>query len=817
MRIHFTLFLILLVTVTFVQAQSRSSKLTGKVSAINQPALSAASISLLKANDSTVVKMTVSDQEGHFQFENLNPGNYLIAVSAVGYQKNYSQPLTVSADSTAKEVTPIVLSPASKDLKAVTVSARKALIEQKADRMVVNVDAFISNTGTNALEALEKAPGVQVDKDGNISLKGKQNVIVLIDGRPAYLSGADLANMLKGMQSSQLEQIEIMTNPPAKYDAAGNAGIINLKTKKNKTKGFNGSVSAGAGQGKYFKTNESFSLNYRNGKVNLFSNYSFNRNNNFQQLDIFRRYKNDDKSTKAIFEQLSYMKRWNINNNLKIGMDYFVNSKTTLGIVVSGFYNPESNLGTNTINLENSQRVVDSIVYATSDVKEVWKNGSVNLNMRHQYDSTGRELTADVDFIRYDATNDQYFNNTTFEPNWIKKYDEQLKGVLPTTISIYSAKMDYTLPLKNNARLEMGWKSSYVQTVNKANYYMLSNDEWETDYGKTNYFDYKENVNAAYVSLNKPISTKWSVQAGLRFENTNYKGYQYGNPVKGDSSFNRSYTNLFPTIYISYNASKDHQFNTSFGRRIDRPDYESLNPFLFFLDKYTYNQGNPYLKPQYTNNLELTHIYKGKFTTTLNYSITKNLFSETFDQDGLATIVKRGNIGRRENAGIAVNAQIPVTKWLTTIIYTNYNYMKFSGNLNGEDIRIEAGILQLSMNNQMNFKKGWGAEVSGWYRGKGPEAQIMLEAMGQLSAGVSKQVLKGKGTVKVNVRDILYTQIPQGQINFKETEAHFRNTRDSRVANVTFTYRFGKPLKNANGQNKRGGAGEEQNRVKGGN
>lgn len=816
MRIHFTLFITLLVTASFVQAQNRSSKLTGKVSAINQTALSAASISLLKANDSSVVKMTVTDQEGHFEFDNLKPGNYLIAASAVGYQKNYSQPLSVSADSSAKEVTPILLSPASKDLKAVTVSARKALIEQKADRMVVNVDAFISNTGTNALEALEKSPGVQVDKDGNISLKGKQNVIVLIDGRPAYLSGADLANMLKGMQSSQLEQIEIMTNPPAKYDAAGNAGIINLKTKKNKSKGFNGSVSAGAGQGKYFKTNENFSLNYRSGKVNLFSNYSFNRNNNFQQLDIFRRYKNDDKSTKAIFEQLSYMKRWNVNNNLKIGMDYFVNSKTTLGIVVSGFYNPESNIGTNTMNLQNPQRVVDSIVYATSDVKEVWKNGSVNLNMRHQYDSTGRELTADIDFITYDATNDQSFVNTTFEPNWIKKYDEQLKGTLPTTISIYSAKMDYTLPLKNNGRLEMGWKSSYVQTVNKADYYVRENDEWATDYGKTNYFDYKENVNAAYVSLNKPLTKKLSVQAGLRFENTNYKGYQYGNPVKGDSSFNRSYNNLFPTIYFSYSANKEHQFNTSFGRRIDRPDYESLNPFLFFLDKYTYNQGNPYLKPQYTNNIELTHIYKGKLTTTLNYSITKNLFSETFDQLDYKTIVKRGNIGRRENAGIAVNAQIPVTKWLTTILFTNYNYMKFTGNLNGEEIKVEAGVLQVSMNNQMNFKKGWGAEISGWYRSKGPEAQIMLDPMGQLSVGISKQVLKGKGTIKANVRDILYTQKPQGQINFKQTEAHFRNTRDTRVANITFTYRFGKPLKSSNGQNKRGGAGEEQNRVKGG-
>jgi len=811
------LFLMMLATASFSIAQNRTARLTGKVGAPNQTALSAATISLLKAKDSSVVKMTVTDQNGLYQFDNLKPGKYVIAASAVGYQKNYSQVLAISEDSSAKEVTPILLSAASKDLKAVTVSARKPLVEQKADRMVVNVDAFISNTGTNALEALEKSPGVQVDKDGNISLKGKQNVIVLIDGRPAYLSGADLANMLKGMQSSQLEQIEIMTNPPAKYDAAGNAGIINLKTKKNKTKGFNGSVSAGAGQGKYFKTNESFSLNYRNGKVNLFSNYSFSRNNNFQQLDIFRRYKNDDKSTKAIFEQVSYMKRRNTNNNLKIGMDYFVNSKTTLGIVVSGFYNPESNLGTNTMYLENPQHAVDSIVYAYSDVKEAWKNGSVNLNMRHQYDSTGRELTADVDFIRYDATNDQQFINTTYQPNWIKKYDEQLKGVLPVTINIYSAKTDYTLPLKNNARLEMGWKSSYVQTVNKANYFLLNNDEWETDYGKTNFFDYKENVNAAYVSLNKPLTKKWSVQAGLRFENTNYKGYQYGNPVKGDSSFNRSYNSWFPTIYVSYNASKDHQFNTSFGRRIDRPDYESLNPFLFFLDKYTYQQGNPYLKPQYTNNFELTHIYKGILTTTLNYSITKNMFSETFDQSGYATIVQKGNIGRRENAGIAVNAQIPVTKWLTTMIYTNYNYLKFSGKLYGEDLKVEAGILQLSMNNQMNFKKGWGAEVSGWYLSKGPESQIMLEAMGQLSAGISKQVLKGKGTVKANVRDILYTQRAQGQINFKETEAHFRNTRDSRVANITFTYRFGKPLKNSNGQNKRGGAGEEQSRVKGGN
>ena len=815
------LFIIILLTVSFIsKAQNRTAiKLTGKVSATNQPALSAATITLLKAKDSSVVKVSVSDKDGRYSFDNPLQGRYLIVASAIGYEKQYSSPFTVSVppDSIIKELTAMVLSPRSNDLKSVTVSARKPLVEQKIDRMVVNVDAFISNTGANALEALEKSPGVQVDKDGNISLKGKQNVVVLIDGRPAYLSGAELANMLKGMQASQLEQIEIMTNPPAKYDASGNAGIINIKTKKNKVKGFNGNVSAGAGQGVYFKTNESLSLNYRDGKVNLFSSYSFNRNDNFQELTIFRRYKNDNEETNAIFEQVAFMRRLNVSNNLKMGMDYFLTPKTTLGVVLSGFYNPESSINSNTSYLENPNYAVDSIATASSNIDGTWKNASVNLNMRHQFDSTGRELTADLDYIVYDNTNNQHFINTTFEPNWIKRYEEQLRGVLPVTVNIYSAKMDYTHPLKKNGRIEAGWKSSYVETVNKADYYQYYNDEWMTDYGKTNHFDYNENINAAYVSLNKQLTKKWGLQTGLRYENTSYKGHQYGNPQKGDSSFKRSYNSWFPTVYISYGADKNNQFGLSYGRRIDRPGYQSLNPFMFFIDKYTYEAGNPYLRPQYSNNFELTHIYKGWLTTTLNYSRTKDLFNETFDQSGYATIVQRGNIGRRENASVGVNAQIPVTKWLTSMLYTNYNYTRYSGKLYGEDLNVEAGMLQINLNNQMNFKKGWGAELSGWYRSKGVDGQILIQPMGQMAAGISKQVLKGKGTVKVNVRDILYTQKPHGYINFKQTEARFENKRDTRVANVTFTYRFGKPIKSTNGQRKKGGASDEQNRVDTGN
>ncbi|HYC30260.1 MAG TPA: outer membrane beta-barrel protein, partial [Chitinophagaceae bacterium] len=592
------LYLTLLTAISYASSAQTTNRIKGMVND-GDKAVEAATISLLKSKDSSLVKMLVTDKAGKFEFDNPRSGNYLVMVSAVGYKKTYSPAFEVNEANPSMELKTISLSVLNKDLKAVTVSATRPMVEQKIDRTVLNVEAAVTNIGANALEVLEKAPGVQVDKDGNISLKGKQGVIIMMDGRPTYLSGPELANMLKGMQATHIDQIEIMTNPPAKYDAAGNSGIINIKTKKNKVKGFNGSLSAGVAQGAYFKTNESVNMNYRNGKVNIFGTYSFGRNNNYQQLDIFRRYKNSDKTTKAIFEQVAFMKRRNMNNNLKLGMDYFLNKKTTFGIVLSGFYNPSSNVNSNTSFLKSANSEVDSIVQATSYAQETWKNASVNLNMRHQFDSTGRELSIDVDRIMYKSSNNQDFTNTTYTPNWVKRYDELLLGDLPANIDISSARVDYTHPLKKEARIEMGVKTSFVTNDSKANYFEWTNG-WTPDYTKINYFEYKENVNAAYVSVNKQLNKQWGVQAGLRYENTNYKGHQYGNPTRPDSSFENSYNSLFPTMYISYGANKSNQFGLSFGRRIDRPAYQDLNPFLFFIDKYTYGSGNPYVKPQYS-------------------------------------------------------------------------------------------------------------------------------------------------------------------------------------------------------------------------
>jgi hypothetical protein len=624
------------------------------------------------------------------------------------------------------------------------------------------------------------------------------------------------------MPSSLVEQIEIMTNPSSKYDAAGNSGIINIRTKKNKQYGFNGSVNLAYTQGRYWRSNDNLNVNYRNGKFNVFGNASYSKWNGFQDLEIKRTFIDPQTGAQdAIFEQLTHMLNISDNYSMKLGADYFLSQKTTLGVVATGLRNPESFASNSTSNLMNGGGQTDSVVQANSYNNNTWKNGTLNLNLRHRFDSTGKELTADLDYAGYKARTYQTFTNTTFDPKMDMLHEENLRGDLPVTIRIYTAKVDYTENL-GKAKIETGLKSSFVNTTNAANYYLVANGGETIDYSKTNMFNYRENINAAYFNYNRQFG-KFGLQAGLRYEHTRLEGYQYGNPQRPDSSFQRSYGDLFPTLFVSYEASKNHQWGFNIGRRIDRPAYQDLNPFLFFLDNYTYQAGNPYLRPQYTNNVEVSHTFKGFLTTTVNYSHTKDFHTETFEQiqlpngeAGYATIVRQGNIGKRDNAGVAVSAQIPVQKWWTAILYTNLNYSKFSGELNNEMVDVEATTLLLNINNQFKFGKGWSAELSGFYRTKGAEGQILINPLGQASAGAAKQILKGKATLKLSARDLFYTNRVSGNINFQNTQAYFRNVRDTRQVTISFLYRFGKPIK-GQPQRRGGGSGDEQNRVKMGN
>ena len=799
--------------------QNRNIRVVGTVEDANGQPLESATVLLLRAKDSARIKATATDKTGRYQFDHVAAGKYLMAASSVGFERRYSAVFTLGI-SGSHAVSGLALNTASASLQTFAVVAKKPFIETKADKTIINVDASPSNAGSTAMDVLEKSPGVTLDKDDNVSLKGKQGVTIMIDGKPTYLSASQLASYLRSLPASAIDQIELMTNPSAKYDAAGNSGIINIKTKKNRMKGFNGNVNLTHTQGVYAKPGGSVNLNYRNGKFNYFLNAGYTRWEGFHDMTIGRKYlDNDGKTINSIFSQQSDIHFTNPEMNLKLGMDYYVTPKTTIGFVLSGFHNKEDDRTQSDIRLLNPGYGLDSVVKSPSSNNTTWNNGSVNLNFRHTYDSTGRELTADLDYIRYSNASDQYFDNLTYSPDMVLLNENILTGHLPGAINIYTFKSDYTQPLAKGCKLETGIKLSYVNTDNTAGYYDLVNKVSVVDTSKTNHFLYRENVNAAYATMTKQYK-KLTAQVGVRLENTNYSGHQLGNGisvVNRDSSFSRSYVNLFPTAFFTYDLNEKNQLTLNYGRRIDRPAYQDLNPFLFFLDQYTYQAGNPYLQPQYTQNVELSHTYGHFLTTTLNYSYTKNFFSETFEQSGQATIVRNGNIGSRQNAGISISAQLHVAKWWMAILYSDLNYNKFSGMLYGEPINVDATTLLLNVNNQLSFANGWGGEISGFYRTKGVEGQVIIDPLGQASAAVSKKILRNKASIKASIRDIFLTNMPHGYINFQQTDATFYNHRDSRVVALTFTWNFGKPLKGMSGANAhRNGAGDEENRVKAG-
>ena len=795
------------------KAQSfQVNNITGTVLTGQKP-IESATVVLMRSKDSSMIKSVITDKDGKFGFQQTSNAAYFVSIQFVGFQNYRSEAFDISDNNPVYEVKPIVLAALNQHLAGVTVTSKKPFIEQKLDRTIVNVDASPTNSGLTALDILEKSPGVTVDKDGNVSLKGKQGVLILLDGKPTYLSGADLANLLKNTSSANLDQIEIMTNPPAKYDAAGNSGIINIKTKKSKTKGFNGSVTVGGGIGIKPKANESVNLNYRTGKVNVFGNYSYNYNGGKQNLDLNRNFRNQETGElESIFSQHTDMSPVNQTHNYKVGLDYYLSKKTTLGVVLKGYTNPSTFNSTNTTNILNAQSQLQSVTLSNSLSNDKWNNIGGNFNLRHVFDTTGTELTGDFDYINYTSSSNQLFDNYFYNEHGGKvQPDESLRGILPGTIDIYSGKLDFTHPFKGNVKFEAGLKSSYVKTDNNAQYDNLINGEWQVDEGRTNHFVYKENINAAYANVTKQLSKKWSAQAGLRLENTQATGTQ----LTTGETFKRDYTQLFPTAYVGYTMNDKNQFSLSYGRRIERPDYGDLNPFYYFLDKYTYQVGNPYLNPQFSHNIELSHTYHGFLTTTLGYSDITDIIQQVLQQvdSTHTTFVKQSNIANQKSYNLSMNAGFPVTKWWTTNIYAQGNYNSFEGFVNNGIIKAGGYGFMTNISNQFQLKKGWGLELSGFYRSKMVEGTMISQPMGVVNFGASKTMLKGKGTLKLNVRDFLDIQQFRGYSKYQNIDVTIRNQWDNRVVNLSFSYRFSKG-KAANQQRHQSSAEEEQNRVK---
>ncbi|MBX2931070.1 MAG: TonB-dependent receptor [Chitinophagaceae bacterium] len=792
-------------------AFSKAQQISGVVKDNKGKPLRGASVTLFNATNKLVVKISVTNKEGNYLIKDIAQGTYYISVSSVGFEEKKSATFNlVDKDIILPE---IMIEKTAKQLEGVTVTSRKPPVEVKADKTIVNVEGSINAQGSDAFELLRKSPGVTVDKDDNISLSGKNGVIIYIDGKPSPLSGKDLADFLRSLNSNQIEAIELITNPSAKYDAAGNAGIINIRLKKNKAFGTNGSINAGYGIGVYGKYNTSINLNHRNNKINLFGNYSFNNNTNENNMYLYRSVLD------TLFNQSGTMTNKGTSNNFKLGMDYFINKKNTIGFMATGNFRTGSldnysNTPISYIPTNTGYRLL--IADNTSNVSR--QNTNLNINYRY-IDTTGKELNIDADYGFFNIKNNQMQPNYYYDFAGTTEQERRVYNMIsPTKITLTTLKADYEQPFAKG-KLSFGGKFSYVQTANDFERYNVYTSGKILDTLRSNDFNYKENINAVYVNYNKQLKGI-NLQVGIRVENTNATGNSLGFTQIGggyvvyDSTFKRNYTNLFPSAAITFNKNPLSQWSISYSRRIDRPAYQDLNPFEFKLDEYTFQKGNTQLIPQYTNSFSLTHSYQYKLTTTLNYSHVSDVFTQLIDTaEKSKSFMTKKNLAEQDI--VSLNISYPFQyKWYSAFINVNINYAHYKANFGtGRTIDLDALAFNMYMQNSFKLGKGYTAELSGWFNTPGIwQGTFKSKAMGSIDIGMQKQILKGKGNIKLSVSDVLYTMKWGGTSNFAGQTLKAHGNWESRQFKINFSYRFGK-LTVKSARQRKTGSEEESKRV----
>lgn len=777
----------------YALAQSTGKTISGQVKDIQNEPVAGATLQLRNASDSVLIQTKIARDNGRFEFVNLPDGVYLLTITATGTQQYTSAPLTLAGDRARLVLPAIILLPQKKaDLKEVVVTAKKPLIEQDIDKTIVNVEAMISSATSNTLEVLEKTPGITVDANGEISLNGATGVNVLIDGRPTYMSGRDLAAYLRSLPGSLLDKIELMTNPPAKYDANGGA-IINIRLKKKRTQGYAGSATINYNQGKLARSYNSLNLNYLNRKVNLFGNFSYGRYAGFND-DITNRsfYTGSAQKVAAVTLQ-NYSSSGNNEWNGRLGMDYSLSSKTTIGFIGTTASRRRKELSDYISNSYSAGNIPDSIGWGNTDSRSTWRELGGNINLQHRFDNAGKELTADINYINYNNKGNQVLQNFVSQPSGQLSHNEFLYN-LPSNMDIYTAKADYSHPLKNKASLAGGLKTSIVENDNQSDYFGVDGSTTVPDYGRSNHFIYRENINAAYINGRKDWK-RFGMQLGLRLENTQTKGRQLGNAMVPASTFTNNYTSLFPTAFFSYKLDSlgRHTLTLNYARRINRPGYQQLNPFLFFVDQYSYTTGNPYLQPSYGNRIEVNYRYKQLTNTIFMFERnTDGVYGATRMEENIM-ITRSENIAARQMIALLFYLNLKPTKWWSLNYHIAGARFSTTGQVYTERLDLHILTWRTNLLSQFSFPKDWSAEIYAAYNAPNINWQRVVKARYWVNAAVQKKVLKGKGSLKVNVEDIFYTlRWKEETKGLKQAMSYRTSINDTRRIGIAFSYSFGK-------------------------
>jgi Outer membrane protein beta-barrel family/Carboxypeptidase regulatory-like domain len=793
-------FLVFLFTHLLTQAQT----VQGKIVDEKQQPVPFASVALIAARDSHLIKGALTDESGAYTIPSVSAGSYRILTSAVGFDKTYTPSFDVKADSKLATVD-VNLKVATKLLGEAVVVAQRPLFEQKPDKLVMNIANSPIAAGGTVLEVLQKLPGLVVAND-QIKLGGTRDVQIWIDGKPSNYT--DVTAALKDMPSDQVDRVELISQPGARYDAAGGP-ILNIILKRNAELGFTGTAALSLGGSRYdesalglgtksfYRATPSINANYRSGQWNLFGSYSYGHRTYFNLQNVSR-----------FIDSVTYVQNNYSDNvadfqNYRAGFDYYATKKTTVGLLFKGWNRVGQDVAKSVTDVFAKDLIQKYGSFVTENVANSNRsNATVNANVKHEFnEKTGHNLNFDVDYAQFNTKNVTDLNIYKNVANSARSKSQQN---LNQPVNILAIKMDYSLPIDSTFKADMGAKSSFSTIDNQ----LVFSRSGEISRGESNDFLYKENINAGYVNLNKKLG-KIELSAGFRVEQTIVSGVSMNSKV-----LDRNYTQGFPSASVLYKFNKQMGIQASYSRRVDRPSFQQQNPFSYFIDSLTYQRGNPNLKPQILNTGQLAIVYGGQPFISVEYVKTDDVIIENAPvREGTKTFTSAENLAGNENWTIQVNAPLNFAKWIDGYIGNQAIYNAFDADYRGERYKASRWHWLAYSGATIKLPQDIKLEINGWYMTKFLEEFLTINRMGGLSLGASKTFLDKRARLSINYNDVLYTQKTDAVIGFNDTYVNFTQRNDTRNFRVSFSYQFGN-TKVKNSRRRSTGSESETSRIK---
>ncbi|GAB3713759.1 outer membrane beta-barrel family protein [Spirosoma flavus] len=768
-----------------------------------------ASLALVHARDSSLVKGTISQENGNFEFTNIRPGQYRLTGSAVGYASTRSE--VVQVDNSPVTFPNLTLRETAKTLGEVTVVTKKPLFEQQVDRLVVNVQNSIVSAGGTALEVLERSPGITVNRQSNsLVMSGKSGILVMMNGKLTRLPIATVVQMLEGMSANDIDKIELITTPPSRYDAEGDAGIINIITKKNLNYGTNGTLSATLGYGYYERPAATLNLNHRGQKLNLYGNYAYSRNRSWglQQYDRIVQQPGEVLATNAGSDRVQLM----TNQTAKLGFDYTLTPQTTLNGLVSGFSNEYA-----ITNVPNKATTfINNVLTKQSNLVNTelnqWQHLLLNLNLRHVFKNK-QEWSIDLDRLYYHNDDPNSYTSTNQDFTTNSQQEERIRISKKTPIQMWVLKTDFVAPLSTKGSLETGLKATTTRLDNAVALDRLTDGLWRPDTFYSQHYLLAEEILAGYASLKQPLGTKTTIQAGLRYEYTHTNIYK----PEGQNLVNWQYGNLFPSVFLSHKLAKNHAANLAYSRRITRPSYNDIAPFVSFIDLSTYSSGNPLLRPTISDAIQGSYTYKDSYVFSLKYSYDQNViagFQPHVDATTNQIFYYAENIDHRQTLSLAASLPVQLTHWWKSQNNLTGFWQNVTTQYQGTPVNQTVWNAQFNSSHTFTLPHKFTAELTGFYVSPSTFGLYESRSYGQVTIGLQKVLPKDQGTLRLTMSDVFWTNIgrynstiPALNIN---TSVTFRS--EPRVIRITYNRSFGsKTVKSA--KNRSTGSEEERTRL----